>query len=117
MFWGLFAAAVFAWLAGMLGVIAIRAHRQQIPYDSPVGLRGSAVRRDEQTWNRAHLAATPFLGTAAAICLVQAAACAWAALSPDVQGGPYLAILVGTGIVLVSMLLVLAQKIGTRGLR
>lgn len=114
MFWAYLAAGVFAWACGMLGVFAYRASREQIPFRSKLGLRGPAVRRDVTVWDNAHRAAAPFLGTAAFICLIQAAACAWAAWTMPSGAALYLALLVATGIVLVALLLVLAQKAGSR---
>ncbi len=117
MFWGLLAAGVFAWLAGMLLIVGLRAGRGQIPFDSPLGIRGPRVRQSESSWVAAHRAAAPFLLTGAAIALLQAGGCAWAALSTRLQGGPYLWILIGTGALLIAMLLVLAKSAGNRAAR
>lgn len=114
MSWSLLAAAVFAWLAGLLGTLALRASRRQVPYLSPLGLRGSKVRASVATWDAGHAQAAPFLSAAAAISLLQAAALAWAGLATSVQGTPYPAILVGTGALLIGLLLILAHRIGNR---
>ncbi|WP_350257802.1 hypothetical protein [Scrofimicrobium sp. R131] len=111
MFWGLLATALFAWFAGLFGVWAWRAKDGQIPFGSPVGLRGDAVRANEQKWDRAHRAAAPFVGTAAVICLLQAGGSAWSALIRDTT---YLVLQLGTALVLIALLLVLAQRSATR---
>ncbi len=117
MFWALLIAAVFAWLGGMLGVVGLRARSDQVPYRSPLGLRGHDVRASVGAWDAGHRAAAPFILTAAVICLLQAAAATWTAFSPELSGGPYLPILAVTGAVLVTMLLFLANSVGNRAAR
>ena len=117
MFWALLAAAVFAWFGGTLGVVGLRAGRDQVPYRSPIGLRGRDVTSGVGAWNVGHRAAAPFIVTAAAICLLQAAACIWAAFSEELSATPYLLILVITGAVLIALLLTLAHLVGNRAAR
>lgn len=101
---------VFAVGAGFLGVLALRAHRRQLPYGSGLGLPGAAIRASRGAWEDAHAAATPFFATAAIICLIQAAAFGVAAAYPNLVGGSYTWLLVALGCLLVGLLLLLAIR-------
>lgn len=110
-------AVLFALLAGFLGIVAQRGMRGEIPFGGPVGLPGPRVRASQGAWDRAHRAAAPYVGAAAAISLLQLLGCAMALAVPGLLSGGYLALLAGSGILLITLLLVLAARMGERAAR
>lgn len=107
-------ATVFAVLAGFLGMLALRGWRGEIPFGGPIGLPGARVRASQGAWERAHRAAAPYLGAAAAISLLQMLACGMTLVVPDLLTAAYLAQLGGVGLLLMGLLLALAVRVGGR---
>lgn len=103
-------AVVFALGAGVLGMVALRAGRDQVPFGSPLGLPGVAVRRSTQVWDAAHRKAVPYFWSAAVICLIQALAAAAMMVVPSLASPGYLAALVVTGLLLIGTLAYLASR-------
>ena len=108
-------ALVFALLGGVLGVYALRAWRGDIDPNSALAFRGASPRRSEATWVAANRQAAPFLVTAAAITLIQAAALLFIALWPAYLSGGYVAALVVSGVLLAALLVKLAARTVRRG--
>lgn len=103
-------AVLFGFLAGLFIVTAKRAQDGDIPFGSALGLPGSAVRRNLQTWNQVHKNAVPYFWAAAAIAVIQALAAGVAMTMPGLGSPGYLVAITVTGLGLIFALLLLAPR-------
>ena len=97
-------AVIFGTSAGILGMYAYRAGRNEIRFGAPTPLMGQKVRDDEEGWADAHRRATPYFWAAAVIGLIQAISLGVLAAYPGMLNWGYLVALTVTGVALILIL-------------